>query len=149
MTIRIDVHLLADKISHALDSRTIDSELGIEGNKMKNAKSILESRREEIGRNAKIAAIHAWAKEFFAGVDDDVIDSTDDVSVGGVECGWCFSTDIQSSFMTVDCDTYSESEWKETEILRLLFTDIDAETIGQVLSDHFRAVISDAKFIKT
>ena len=115
---------------------------------MLNAKSILAARRDEIGRAAKIKAIHDWSKEFFSGVDDDAINNKGDISAGNSYVGWSFETDIRNSFLTVDCDTFENSKWQDTEVLRLMFDDIDAETIASVLAEHFVSVISNAKFIE-
>lgn len=113
-----------------------------------NAKSILESRQAELGRDTKIAAIQRWAVEFFAGVDDEPMSSSGDVSVGCPAKGWMFEIDFQNSFFKVDCDVYQHGEWQDTEILRFNFADIEVDTIAQALGEHFAAVISGAMFIE-
>ena len=115
---------------------------------MSNAKSIIGSRREEIGRDVKIKAIQAWSRDFFSDVETDVINSDGDVSVGSSEDGWIFVGEFKSSYFIVDCDHYCDAKWQSTPKLKLYYSEIEVETIGDKLSDHFQAVIDCAKFIK-
>ena len=115
---------------------------------MGTAKSILESRQSEIGRDAKVAVIQKWAAEFFAGVGEPVADNDGDVFVGGSEEGWMFRINFKKSYLIVDCDSYSNAEWQDTEKLQVLYAEIEIDTIGQVLEEHFESVIAKAKFIK-